>query len=301
MQKYTINKFLDLRLEEGKTNIYVNNELFLQCKYLLLEIPINDFDYLEEITSIDEIVNILDKSLENFNYKHLNISPEIQFWGHCSNLQVWYENNYENCLIHKNLSFPLLKKLTEAGDLSAKKVFKEEIAKRFEEGGLNTLQYLLYNGYLNYLNKEERECILEELISDLTNNAKNLLEDYGINKIQVNFTQIKNLIEIVIFIDLVYDKSFVLQIFDELPKGMKEQFANTIILHLNYKEFREYKISYGKFYIFVEKILEYFNKISPKILDILKLLDSGFYSADVPIYEKLSHGARPFNFDLDES
>ncbi|MFX1315201.1 MAG: hypothetical protein ACFE9T_05015 [Promethearchaeota archaeon] len=301
MQKFTINKFLDLRLENGKTNIYVNNVLFLQCKYLLLEIPIQETEYLEEITSIDEVANTLDRSLEISNYKHIKISPEIQFWGHCSNLQVWYENNYDNCLIHSNLSFPLLKKLTEAGDFSAKKVFKEEIAKRIEEGELSIVQFLLYNGYLNYLNKDERECVLEQLISNLIKKAVNLLKEYRNNKIQVNFTRIKDLIEVVLFIDLVYNKSYILQIFNHIPKDVKELFANTIILHLNYKEFRDYKISYGKFYTFVEQILEYFNKISPKILDVLKLLDSGFYNSDVPMYEKLSYGAKSFNLDLDES
>ena len=35
---------------------------------------------------------------------------------------------------HHNLAFPLLKVLTKSGDLQAKKVFREEIAKRFESG-----------------------------------------------------------------------------------------------------------------------------------------------------------------------
>jgi hypothetical protein len=49
-----------------------------------------------------------------------NIPPEIRFWAHCSNLETWGENNYDTRLIHSNLAFPLLKKLTEAGDQTKK-------------------------------------------------------------------------------------------------------------------------------------------------------------------------------------
>jgi len=141
MLKFTINKFLELRLENGRTNIYVNNKLFLQCKYLLIKIPINEIESFEEISSINEVIDKLDKTLEVSENKYNIISPEIQFWGHCSNLQVWYENNYNSCLIHTNLAFPLLKRLTEAGDIIAKNVFKEEIAKRFDEGQLSVIQW----------------------------------------------------------------------------------------------------------------------------------------------------------------
>ena len=37
MNDFIINDFLTLKLEEGKTNIYVNSELFEQCKYLFTQ------------------------------------------------------------------------------------------------------------------------------------------------------------------------------------------------------------------------------------------------------------------------
>lgn len=40
MQEFRVNKFLTLKLEEGKTVIYVDNKPFTQCKYLLLQIPL---------------------------------------------------------------------------------------------------------------------------------------------------------------------------------------------------------------------------------------------------------------------
>ena len=100
---------------------------------LLLNIPVNNLgDYFNE-GSIDEIEGKLDHS---HHYKPpgvQEIDPKTEFWGHCSNLQVWVENNYDTRLIHRNLSFPLLKKLTEVGDPTARRHFKEEIAKRAKE------------------------------------------------------------------------------------------------------------------------------------------------------------------------
>jgi len=63
----------------------------------------------------------------------------------------------EDCtdIIHSNLAFPLLKKLTEVGDPMPKRVFKEEIARRYKEGNITVRTYLEKEGYLNYLNKDE--------------------------------------------------------------------------------------------------------------------------------------------------
>ena len=64
MKELHVNKYIVLKLEDGRTNIYVNGSLFKQCKFLLLEIPINQVTSLNEIDSIDEATEQLDKSLE---------------------------------------------------------------------------------------------------------------------------------------------------------------------------------------------------------------------------------------------
>ena len=151
--QFKINDDLNLKLEDGKTNIYVKNELFNHCKYLLLNLPFNTIQNIKKINSIDDIAEKLDKSLEPGYNQAIYIPPETEFWGHCSNIQVWYENNYDSRFIHSNLAFPLLKKLTEAGDHAAKKIFKDEIAIRFESGNLSIVQYLLNNKYLDSLNE----------------------------------------------------------------------------------------------------------------------------------------------------
>ena len=59
MKEFKINDFLTLKLEACKTNIYLNGELFNQCKYLMLNIPIEDTRRFDEIESIDEAADIL--------------------------------------------------------------------------------------------------------------------------------------------------------------------------------------------------------------------------------------------------
>ena len=75
--EFKINEHLELRLENGKTNIYVGGELFNSCKYLLLKMPSDNFNDLEDIDSIDEAAENLDRSMEREN-KHY-ISPETEF------------------------------------------------------------------------------------------------------------------------------------------------------------------------------------------------------------------------------
>ncbi len=98
MTEFKVNEYLTLKLEEGKTNIYIKNEVFNQCKHL----KIKELRTLESVT----------------------ITPEIDFWGHCSVLQAWAENDYSFDLLNKHYAFLLLKKLRRAGDFLAMKILK---------------------------------------------------------------------------------------------------------------------------------------------------------------------------------
>ena len=86
MDDFTVNKYISLKLEKAKigprykTNIYVKGEKFLQCKFLLLEIPTNHTESFDHIDSIDEAAELLDTS-EEFG---TDFPPETEFWGHCS-------------------------------------------------------------------------------------------------------------------------------------------------------------------------------------------------------------------------
>ena len=147
MKEFKINDYFSLRLENGKTIIYVKGKRFDQCKQLVLNIRVKYIGTFDEIESIDEAIEVLEVEER---VEGLSITPETEFWAHCSNLQVWAENNYDTNLIHSNLAFPLLKELVKVGDLKAQKIFSEEIAKRIEKNYFPVIQYLINEGFLTY-------------------------------------------------------------------------------------------------------------------------------------------------------
>ncbi len=178
-REFEINKYLKLKLEAGVTNIYVKGRRFQQCMYLLLNIPVDRIEDYDEIESIDEAAETLNRSMEGNHHRPFRrISPEEEFQGHCSNVQAWAENGYDTRILHRNLAFPLLKRLSEVGDPMARKVFSEEIAIRFASKHPTVTQYLTQNGYLKYLSPDEFESILDDInptvLNDVTTELKNI-------------------------------------------------------------------------------------------------------------------------------
>jgi hypothetical protein len=180
-----INQYITLRLVSGRTYIYVNGKRFIQCIRLILNIPKSDVHLYDEVDSIDEAAKLYGKHVfQNRivrgpmavplpNQMH-NITPEQEFWGHCSNIQAWVEHDYDTRILMSNISFPLLRELANAGDPVASKVFKEEIALRLESGYPSVVQYLLNQGYLRYFTPSEFKTVIEstELIKGLSSNPK---------------------------------------------------------------------------------------------------------------------------------
>ncbi len=111
-KEFKVSEFLSRRLENLETVIYVAGSRFNQCKALLFTIPLKDKDKLATINSIDDFSEILNLDPQNGQQGiYYDISPEEEFMGHCSNIQVWWEYAYDSRLLHSNLSFPLLKDL----------------------------------------------------------------------------------------------------------------------------------------------------------------------------------------------
>ncbi|MHA1148800.1 MAG: hypothetical protein ACTSR8_11230 [Promethearchaeota archaeon] len=176
MQEFEVNEFITLKLEDNETIIYIDGQRFRQCKFLLLNILVDKITSLDAIESIDEAAERLDDSMEGSTLNRIEIPPETEFWGHCSNLQVWFENEYDTRFLHSNLAFPLLKRLTEAGDPLAKKVFKEEIAKKIESGYPPVISYLMNEmQYFDLLNEKEIKTLFEntQLIKKIISSLKN--------------------------------------------------------------------------------------------------------------------------------
>ncbi len=160
LREFKINEHITLKLIDRETVIYVNNERFIQCKYLLLSIPTASIEKFDDIDSIDDAKDLLNSELEYPEKSYIEIPPEAEFWAHCSNLQVWTEHDYDTRLLHSNLAFPLLRKLVDVGDEKAKKRFPQEIAERFASGNINVIKSLLVRSYLEYLSQEQRNTLL---------------------------------------------------------------------------------------------------------------------------------------------
>jgi hypothetical protein len=163
MKKLRVGKHILLELEDGVTNLYVNGDLFRQCKLLLLNI--HSYEASDNIESVDEAAISLGwthfgQSSQNIRSK---ISPETEFWAHCSNIQSWVENHYDTRLLHHTIAFPLLKKLTEVGDLKAKLRFKEEVAKRLEESTPQVLLFLVQENYLEIFTSDELVSVIQAI------------------------------------------------------------------------------------------------------------------------------------------
>lgn len=209
LEEFKINKYLTLKLEkqygQKMTNIYVSGTKFMQCKYLLLDIPENEAEKTWEIQNIDEAAEMYSRNNE---FDKSIIDPKTEFFGHCSNLEAWAENDYNTDLLHRNLAFPLLKKLTEAGDPKARKVFKEEIARRIIKGDKKSREYLLKQRYLQYLSPEEIETIYKQVSSEnhfqtIKNKIEKKLDERPPNRREINIlTDIPHIILKAIYPDL---------------------------------------------------------------------------------------------------
>ncbi len=167
---FIVNKYITLKLENGVSNIYVAGRIFNQCKYLFLNVSSKNADYYKYVESIDEATEVsrLSNALEGNRHRNkYQITPETEFWGHCSNIQAWVENGYDTRILHRNLAFPLLKRLTEVGDPIAQKVFKSEILNRLISGHQTVISYLTSGGYLKYLEKEDYDVFFSKMDLDV--------------------------------------------------------------------------------------------------------------------------------------
>jgi len=184
--KYKVNKYITLRLENGKSIIYVGGKIFRQCKYLLLDIPVDNIQDYGYIESIDEAEVKLQTPWKMRKMPEYHISPETEFWGHCSNIQAWDKFGYDTRILHRNLAFPLLKALVNAGDPHARKVFKEEIALRLESGYPNVVLYLVSQGYLAYLDEAELDTVLEspKFLKNMSNSFLKKLPEWLADEIK---------------------------------------------------------------------------------------------------------------------
>lgn len=215
-KKFKVNELITVKLYDGEYDgeemdihqivIDVAGENFEYCGALLLNNSVIALENSIESDTIDELAEKLGWSGQTQKNVEYKISLQTEFFGLCSNLQVWSEHNYNVTLLHTNLAFPLLKRLADVGDSLAKRVFRDEIINRFKSWYPPVVKFLLNENYLEYLDKEEivpliipifqdDEKFLEyhEIIRDLLTKPdkkfiKNLVKNWVIDRIE-NITQ----------------------------------------------------------------------------------------------------------------
>ena len=140
-----------------------------------------------EINNIGQFKTI-DDFLGNHIYLEENnntIKPETAFWAHCSNLQTWAENSYDTGILDSRLAFPLLKRLTEVGDKTAEKVFKQEIIKGMMSENFNRILLLVENSYLDYLTTKDLKFITSKyklfdfILNEIREKKENIITFVG--------------------------------------------------------------------------------------------------------------------------
>ncbi len=162
-KEFKINEYITLKLEDKKTNIYIKNELFNQCKHLALKLNIQDAEKYDVIQSLD----FIEQQYRFQEFYEYDITPETEFWGHCSILQAWVENKYDIRLLYRPSAFPLLRDVAITGDDIAKRVFKEEIIHRIEDGNVNVAIDLAKGNYFKIFSREEIETISRSIKSPI--------------------------------------------------------------------------------------------------------------------------------------
>lgn len=303
MQQFKVNEYITLKLEGGKTNIYVKDQLFRQCKFLLLNIPVDRVSSFDEIESIDEAAEKLDRTLEGRETEDYEISSKVEFWGHCSNLQVWSEMDYDTRLIHSNLAFPLLEKLTEIEDPLAIRVFKEEIAKRIGESP-SLLRNLYMMGLFEFLTLEEiknvtldqeflnlQSCDLQEFPSFIFSlkNLNSLLLDYNkICEIPDDIANVKRLKlfsisdnkikEISISLSYLYNLEFL-------------DLSNNSISHINFLKNKRIFPSLKKLNLSLNRLTEF----SSELVGLKNLKELDLSNNSITIIPPLSKSLRYLN------
>jgi hypothetical protein len=167
LRKLVLNEHLDVVLDtNGKTWVLLDGEVFIMCKRLVLDIRLGDAPKYDNITSIDEAAEqhatlYMGRGFEPA-VKEVSITPEEEYFGHCSNLQAWVDHDYDTRVLHANIAFNLLRGLAEVGDKKAERVLDSELADRARAANRTTAIGIL----AAYLDQKPRPVVMEALLTN---------------------------------------------------------------------------------------------------------------------------------------
>lgn len=154
-QIFAVNEFISLKLEGNTTNIYVNDQYFSACKYLLISIRRDEIEEWDYFDSMDEVISATAKSRGVVEPKVKGLTPEEAFWGHCSNLQAWTENNYNYRILDTKLSIPIIleiiKGLLKKKDKAKFRKFFMEVVVSLDDYVINSRKNAYTQGRFDFL------------------------------------------------------------------------------------------------------------------------------------------------------
>ncbi len=165
IEEFKISHLLSVRLDGDGPRMYVRGQPFDQCAYPVLnddgvrEHESECYDDVETpcvprkaARSVDAFLWKEHGTLDHPGYvEGSQVSMKELFWGLCSTLQAWAENDYDTRLLHVNLAFPLARALANAGDSAAKAMFEREVIARWKSDFEPVQTYLFHGGFLNTL------------------------------------------------------------------------------------------------------------------------------------------------------
>jgi hypothetical protein len=160
-------------LENNETNIYIRKKKLKICKIIVLADP-------NSLNSIEEISDKYEEIQYRYNRHRKMLTPETEFWAHCSNLQAWAENNYSPVLLDFRLAEPILKELVIAGDFLAKEQVDRSEEKNLENGDIDTWYWYIKSKSFYILSEEQFEKLSNNLSEDILEDLKKQVwHDFG--------------------------------------------------------------------------------------------------------------------------
>ena len=287
-----IDDFITLKLEEDKIWIYVGGKPYRPCSYILAKKSIDAImDDALGSRNIEFLTEKMDHSLEGQNDL---IKLDTQLWAYASSLKTWVENGLNTDLLPANFIIPLLRRLSEAGNMRAKEVFSKEILKKFKSLHENTIIFLIEEEYIQFLESEEIQqlfhndeflnCLLliiqncdtiirYRVLDALKNNNPSYLLD-NFNKI-IKSLDVNDICGIFSSFYLIFDEFEITQLLKENFGGIKEILIKDFIERIKSRlDFLDENYDWNKqdFAINLEKFHKnYFKKI--KHMKIMKNLE----------------------------
>lgn len=281
---FVINDYIRMVLEDNKTIIYFDDKPFRICKGLVLNLSIGELYKLQDFSTIDEQIEYLQVVESDIEAQRFEISPLDEFFVHCSNIQAWVELGYDTALLDHRLSFPLLRLLVRKKDKKAIKVYKEEIAKRFQTTFLTVPFFLIVEHFLDYLNSEEFNWISIQHNPKLKKSIKKALKSMD-KKTEFDIkTEFDMAIEILKYLSFSYGDKYAMRILKSLLNRMMIYNPDRVVDFLDFS-FPMTELSSSD--------LHYFIMHSPVFLELLTI-DSSI----IELFKEATHRLKAERLNL---